>query len=152
MKRILILSTIFLAFILIIGCEDFLEESPHTPSNAFYGTPSGALQGLYGVYSILQRGEDVERIEFYGTVSSCDAMAGGEAGGNDQPSMQFMMKFLCTPSDSYVGIYWNYMYQGIYRCNLLLESTEKEWSENDEERQNIRGEAIFLNRTEVKTK
>ncbi len=145
MKNILFKLFILIAIsALFASCEDFLEENPHSPSNAYFGTPSGATQGIMGAYNVLQLGEKIERIEFYGTVCSGDATAGGEPGGNDQPSLQNMMKFIVTSVDIYIPTYWNNMYQGIYRCNLILESTVDEWSEQEELRQQIRGEAYFL--------
>jgi starch-binding outer membrane protein, SusD/RagB family len=145
MKKLFLKLFIFITIgAFFAGCNDFLEENPHSPSNAYFSSPGGATQGIFGAYHVLQLGESVERIEFYGTVCSGDAMAGGESGGNDQPSLQNMMKFITTPIDIYIPTYWNNMYQCIYRCNLILESTDAEWSSDNETRLQIRGEAYFL--------
>ena len=146
-----LILTILSITLLVVSCndEDYLNREPHSLTDrAFYTTPSGALQGLNAAYDVLQSGEDIERVEFYGTVCSGDAMAGGEPGGNDQISMQRMMRFQNDPTNVYVLTYWRAMYTGIYRCNLILGYLEKpeelgvEFTE--ELRQRIMGEATFL--------
>jgi hypothetical protein len=122
MKTKLIYS-IVLGTLFLWTCNDdeFLRETPHTPSDfSFYTSESGAEQGLTAAYDAMSHGETVERIELTGTVCSGDAMAGGEPGGNDQPPMQEIMKFQTVTSNNYVATYWRSMYQGIYRCNILL--------------------------------
>lgn len=121
MKKILF-PIIALALVMI-GCDDdaFLERAPHAPTDrSFYTTEAGAQQGLIAAYDVLQLGEDIERVEFRGTVCSGDAMAGGEPGGNDQPAMQDMMRFIVRSNNLYASTFWQGHYRGIYRCNLLI--------------------------------
>ena len=146
MKKIfsfLILSSLF-----IFACNDdeFLDKKPHTPSDySFYTSEDGALQGLNAVYDVLQRGENVERDEFAGTVCSGDAMTGGEPGGNDQPSIQEMMRFNTNPANVSCERIWNAIYIGIYRCNLLITYMQDPIDGfSDELRNRIKGEALFL--------
>lgn len=143
-NKILILLITVLAF---AGCkEEFLTEEPHIVSEAsFYNSESGAMQGLSAAYDILQLGESVERIEFIGTVCSGDAMAGGEPGGADQINMQNMMKFQTLPSNSYTRNYWEAMYRGIYRTNILIDYMSSPIEGFDENlRLQFLGEALFL--------
>ena len=149
MRKIILTIISITLFAVACNDEDFLDREPHSLTDrAFYTSPSGALQGLNAAYDILQSGEDVERVEFYGTVCSGDAMAGGEPGGNDQSSLQSMMRFQNEPGNVYVRTYWRAMYTGIYRCNLILgylanpEDLNVDFTE--ELRQQIMGEATFL--------
>lgn len=153
--RKLILSIISIS-LFALACNDdaYLEKEPHSLTDkAFYTSVSGSQQGLMATYDILQYGEDVQRIEFNGTVCSGDAMCGGEPGGNDQPSMQSIMKFIIFPNNSYVMSYWRLMYRGIYRANLILQYLDEESGANladleagypDDLRNKLIGEALFL--------
>ncbi|MBN2273521.1 MAG: RagB/SusD family nutrient uptake outer membrane protein [Bacteroidales bacterium] len=146
MKKIFNLLILAPLFFMACNDEEFLDKTPHTPSDySFYTSEDGALQGLNAAYDVLQRGEHVERVEFSGTVCSGDAMAGGEPGGNDQPSLQEMMRFNTNPANTYCLNYWNALYIGIYRCNLLITYLEDPVDNfSDELRNRIRGEALFL--------
>lgn len=153
--RKIIISIISIS-LFTVACNDdaFLEKEPHTLTDqAFYTSVSGAEQGLMATYDLLQFGEDVQRIEFNGTVCSGDAMAGGEPGGNDQPSMQSLMKFIIFPNSLYVTSYWRMMYRGIYRCNLILSYLDEESGADldklevgfpEDLRKTIVGQALFL--------
>jgi hypothetical protein len=139
---------VFLLFLIGCGCneKEFLTEIPHTLSDAsFYTSPDGAIQGLNAAYDILQLGEQVERIEFCGTVCSGDAMPGGEPGGNDSPAINPIFRFQIVGDYRYMETYWAAMYRGIYRCNLLLGYLEYPIPGfPDGLRSRIRGEALFL--------
>ena len=145
MKKIIIL---IISSFIILSCndEEFLDKRPHTPTDlTFYTSEDGAVQGINAAYDILQLGEQVERIELSGTVCSGDAMAGGEPGGNDQPALQEMMRFNTITTNSYCLNYWNAMYRGIYRCNLLLTYLQDPIDGfSDDLRNRIIGEALFL--------
>lgn len=141
---ILLITSLFLA-----SCneESFLDKKPHTPTDyAFYTTEDGAVQGINAAYDVLQKGEELEaRLEFLGTVCSGDALTGGEPTGNDQPSMQAIMKFANLPSNTYLVVYWNAAYRGIYRCNLIISYLSDPIDGFDETlRQRLIGEATFL--------
>jgi hypothetical protein len=148
-KVFFIISCISLLF---FACndEEYLERNPHNLTDkAFYTSVSGAIQGVNATYDILQLGEDVERIEFTGTVCSGDAMAGGEPGGNDQGPLQSMMKFLTFPSNNYVTAYWRSMYRGVYRANLVIKyltgpEEELEVGFDPVLRERLLGEVYFL--------
>ena len=138
----------FLLFLLASGCNEneFLAEIPHTLSDvSFYTSQEGAMQGLNAAYDILQLGEQVERIEFCGTVCSGDAMPGGEPGGSDSPALNFIWRFDINGDYRYMETYWAAMYRGIYRCNLLLDNLKGPVADfPDALRNRIRGEATFL--------
>lgn len=149
MKKIVF--SILTGLIAFTACndEDLLQKYPHSPTDkSFYPTVAGATQGLMAAYDVMQLGEKVERIEFYGTICSGDAMAGGQPGGGDQSHMQNYMKFNALPSGNiYISDYWGNIYMGIYRCNLLLQylNDPGQLIEFPEEtRQQFIGEATFL--------
>lgn len=146
MKRIYFL--VLISSLLITACneEAFLDKKPHTPSDfGFYTSEEGAVQGINAAYDILQLGEQVERADLAGVVCSGDALTGGEPGGNDQTSLQNMMKFNILPSNGYVFNYWNSMYRGIYRCNLILYYlADPVEGFNEVLRKRLIGEATFL--------
>jgi len=141
-------ATLMLSIFAFISCneEEFLDKRPHTATdNSFYTTESGAEQGINAAYDILQLGESIDRCLFAGTVCSGDAMAGGEPGGNDQPSLQQLMKFTNTPTSTYSLTMWSYLYRGIYRCNLVIGYISEPIEGFDEALRNrILGEAYFL--------
>jgi starch-binding outer membrane protein, SusD/RagB family len=134
--------------LLLVSCneDDFLDKKPLTPTDfAFYTSPDGAIQGINAAYDILQLGEQVGRVELNGTVCSGDAMAGGEPGGGDQPALQSMMKFSVISSTHYLSAYWNALYRGIYRCNLILYYIADPIEGFDENlRKRLIGEATYL--------
>lgn len=146
MKNIFSLFLISSLFMISCNEEEFLDKKPHTPSDyTFYTSPEGASQGLMAAYDILQLGENVERIEFAGTVCSGDALTGGERGGSDQPSLQEMMRFNTITTNNFCYRYWTALYRGIYRCNLLITYLKEPIEGFDESLRNrILGEAYFL--------
>lgn len=117
---------IFIGFLLLsFGCnEDFMELVPQAQEStqSFYSNINGALQAVNAVYDVMQRGERVSRIEFYGDVCSGDAMAGGEPTRSDQPAMQEMMRFQTSTDNLYIRTYWRSMYQGIFRANMVIQN------------------------------
>jgi starch-binding outer membrane protein, SusD/RagB family len=142
---------VFLMLLLLfitVSCneETFLDKKPHIETdNSFYTTPNGAQQGINAAYDVLSQGEGYERGLFAGTVCSGDALTGGEPGGNDQPDLQRLMKFTELPSSSYSLLFWKTLYNGIYRCNLIIKYASEPLPNFDEGlRTRILGEAYYL--------
>jgi starch-binding outer membrane protein, SusD/RagB family len=146
MKKNILFIIITLFILFSCNDEEFLDKKPHTPTDySFYTSESGAIQGINAAYDILQLGEQVGRVELSGIVCSGDAMAGGEPGGNDQPSLQEMMRFGTITTNTFCFNYWNAMYRGIYRCNLVLYYLKDPIDGFSETLRNrIMGEAYFL--------
>lgn len=145
MKKIVLL---LVSSLILFACneDEFLDKRPHTPSDDVYTTQSGALMGIAAAYNQLRLGETVERCEMAGTVCSGDAMTGGEPGGRDQNMLQMLMKFVATPDNAYPESFWNELYRGIYRCNLVLSYINEPldgWDKPELQDQ-IKGEALFL--------
>ncbi|NJK85958.1 MAG: RagB/SusD family nutrient uptake outer membrane protein, partial [Bacteroidales bacterium] len=148
MKAKKIFLSLLAIFSIMISCEDeeFLDRKPNQLSDEYYySTPEGLEQGINAAYDILQLGESLGRIEFVGIVCSGDALAGGEPGGNDQQPLQFTMKFQINPTNAYCRTYWNTLYIGIYRCNLLIYYLNKsDGIVSEEDKNRLLGEAYFL--------
>lgn len=146
MKNNFIILIIMSLFIVSCNEEAFLDKKPHTPTDvAFYTTQDGAVQGINAAYDILQRGEALERIELAGTTCSGDALAGGEPGGGDQPMLQRISDFSAIPTNTFWSTGWATLYQGIYRCNLVINYLSKPIDGFDETLRNrLVGEATFL--------
>jgi hypothetical protein len=129
--------------------EEFLQRYPHSiTDHSLYTTVDDATQGLLAAYDVLQLGEQVERIELFGTVCSGDALAGGQPGGSDYNGLESYMRFQVAASgQQFVLAYWSAMYRGVYRCNLLLQymdDAESLVNFPEDTRQQLIGEATFL--------
>jgi len=146
MKTLSFFMIMSLIFSFSCNEEGFLDKKPHTETdNSFYTTPSGAQQGINAAYDILSQGEGFSRALFAGTVCSGDALTGGEPGGNDQSDLQRIMKFTNLTSSTYSFQFWSTLYNGIYRCNLILKYISEPTEGFDEGLRNrILGEAYFL--------
>lgn len=145
MNRILVI-----VFFFFWSCsqKDILDQrlSIITPETSF-NTEDGALSALMGIYDILQSQESVARFEMIGAYCSPDVMYCGEPGGNDSPYQNNYMKFNNTQDDRGTLPYWNKMYEGVYRCNVLLGILENKAHLSDFHeavRKNIMGEIYFL--------
>jgi starch-binding outer membrane protein, SusD/RagB family len=141
--------SLFLIF-LLISCNDsdFLERRPHEvcAENSF-NTPNGALEALNGIYDILQKQEKVERFDMLGDLMSPDVKYTGEPGGSDSPFQSTFERFLGTGNSNGIYPYWQTMFTGILRCNVLLEvlnDTENLVGFNESLKQQIIGEVYFL--------
>src|SRR4030042_6918111 len=91
MKPIKKFSYIFVLILALSSCsKDFLEQNPYgsITDEVFYATMDGLLLGVNGTYASINtqpaglNNLDVMYIAF-GSISSDDAEAGGETGGND---------------------------------------------------------------------
>ena len=137
-------------FTLCWSCSqrDLLDQLPPviTPET-YFNTEDGAYSALMGIYDILQSQNDVARFEMLGDYCSPDVMYCGEPGGNDSPYQKTLMTFTTQKNAWGIVNYWQRMFQGIYRCNLVLDIlNDKKHLVNfrDEVRNNITGEIYFL--------
>jgi len=116
--------TLLLGLSLLTGCDGFLETTPQgqlTTEN-FYTSEDDARQAVTAAYSGLQDPADflLPYTITFGNVASDDAVKGGESG-NDQPDIQSIQNFVYNPTNSYVSLAWNELYQGIRLANLVIE-------------------------------
>jgi hypothetical protein len=99
MKKIVISIMMGLSGFTSCSDEEFLQRYPHSiTDHSLYTTVDDATQGLLAAYDVLQLGEQVERIELFGTVCSGDALAGGQPGGSDYNGLESYMRFQVAAS------------------------------------------------------
>ncbi len=151
-KSILIIGTIFLA--LVSSCSDsFLEVAPKAAlSNASLQNKNGVNSLLTGAYSLLDGWATAEGAYrsyqssadnwVYGSVASDDAYKGTIAG--DQPPISLIEQGASTSDNVYFRGKWRGMYDGIARCNDVLQILQKVTDITDAERVQIIAEARFL--------
>lgn len=139
MNRIFLL----LLIVLLLGCSDFLEESPrgrYTTEN-FYKTEEHAFLALTGIYNKASFTSTDNVLWVFGDVASDDAIKGGGAG--DQSEIQFLEEFDYSSNNGYLLKIWSQYYEGITRANYLLY-----YSDNIEMdgslKARVMGEAKFL--------
>lgn len=112
--------------------QDFIDPKK------YYKTEEQLQSALNGVYATLAQ------TSLYGAMMlgrmGLSADIGYEAYTVDEGTVGY---YDVNPADSKIRNYWRDLYDGIGRANLLLENIEK--PEMDEaERDNIRGQALFL--------
>ena len=144
---------IFLILCFACSEDEFLERKPHQETaGTYFSTLDGATEAISGIYNILQQQETVARFEMVGEYCSPDMVYAGEPGGNDSPYQPKYMRFTEDENNGNVdnrgiGPYWDEMFTGIYRCNLLLDILEDKENLVDfpeEDRLHIMGEGYFL--------
>lgn len=112
--------------------QDFIDPKK------YYKTEEQLQTALNGVYATLAQ------TSLYGAMMlgrmGLSADIGYEAYTVDEGTVGY---YDVTPADSKIRNYWRDLYDGIGRANLLLESIEKP-EMDEEERDNIRGQALFL--------
>ncbi len=135
-------GAIVLVFLLVLGCsDDFLKRSPITSYNpdGYYSTTETALQGLYGVYDMLQKDGTYNR--YLWSVVHGRSDDGNEAAGD---SYDRLKNFTDDPSTVAHNEGWIMHFQGITRANSLLAGLEASTTIPDADKARITGEAKFL--------
>lgn len=143
MKRIqaLMIATAVLA--LTSGCSDFLNEEVRAdyPESAFYQTQAQAVLAINAAYVPLTFSSDRNRLWVFGDVASDDAAKGGDPG--DQADIGLIDDFQIFPSNGAVESQWGEWYEGINRCNNVLQKVSG-ISMSADIKTRILGEARFL--------
>lgn len=132
---------------LLAGCsESFLDTQPLTQktNTDFYKTPADMLQALTATYVTMVSVPSGSVLTAYPFVTSelmSDDRFGG--GGDNDLDPRAICDFKITGPDMYSGA-WERYYQGIFRCNMLLENIDKPVWTDDAQKGNIEGQALFL--------
>lgn len=143
MKINKILSTLFIACIITSCSESFLDSENLTgkDSQSFPATPADASQVLTAAYrSILSGSVPETSLIFLSELMSDDRLA---SGGTDDSKYQAIARYKINGANIYSDI-WKQYYEGIYRSNFLLSVLEQISWENEEQRNVIEAEALFL--------
>ncbi len=151
-KSILIIGTIFLA--IVSSCSDsFLEVAPKAAlSSAALQNGKGVNSLLTAAYALLDGWATAEGAYrsyqvgadnwVYGSVASDDAYKGTIAG--DQPPISLIEQGGSTSDNVYFRGKWRGMYDGIARCNDVLQILPKVTDITDAERVQIIAQVKFL--------
>jgi starch-binding outer membrane protein, SusD/RagB family len=131
--------------VIFIGCSDFLDTEPLTMKviDNYYKTTDDAEQALAAAYSALYGTLDAYWMggSFVSAeVRSDDRLAGGSVGDVE---MTNQANFNTQGTDTWRPI-WAGDYQGIYRCNILMENLGGIAWDNEEQRALYEGETRFL--------
>lgn len=140
MKKLIFIIT--LASVLITSCsEEFLELEPKDVLNGdnYYKTESQFDEALIGVYAKLQ-GQVGLYFELSEWRSDYLDLPAPTAGTQDRYNLN---KFVDTPTNGIVEDAWANFYNGILRCNLLIENIDAATFADDKKAQ-IEGETRFI--------
>lgn len=134
-KTILLSGLLFWA-----GSCSLLDTTPQDfiDPDEYYKTPEQLQSALAGVYA------SMAETSIYGAAMlgrmGLSADIGYEAYSVDEGTVGY---YDVNPADSKIRSYWRCLYQGIGRANKLLENVDRP-SMDETERDNIRGQALFL--------
>ena len=153
MKKLIIICWA-LILSMVTSCSDsFLEVSPKAAlSNATLQNNKGVNALLVGAYALLDgwatpegayRSYQVGADNWvYGSVASDDAYKGTIAG--DQPPISLIEQGNISSDNIYFRGKWRGMYDGIARCNDVLQILPKVTDMTDDERAQVEAQARFL--------
>lgn len=104
--------------------DDFLASAPKNGSteDLFYKTDAQLYSALMGAYDPLQWSDGLYGIVPIGEIRSDNAKTGG-GGDGDNPAMQSLENFTNTEVNELSDKVWKRSYYGIYRANLVINTT-----------------------------
>ncbi|CAA9246975.1 MAG: Cell surface glycan-binding lipoprotein, utilization system for glycans and polysaccharides (PUL), SusD family [uncultured Cytophagales bacterium] len=124
--------------------EDALErENPNAPTEGtYYKTEGDFIRASNAIYATIQK------LELFGSYLQYNYDLRGDeyqpTFKTDQDAdLQQLQRFTLNPANSYVTGYWRYLYEGVYRSNILLDKI-RDARFNEVRRGRIEGEAKFL--------
>lgn len=142
MKKIWIFVMIV---ILLTSCNDFLdtENLIKKDNSNFPKSEEDASIDLTGIYSVLREvTEGEEGMQFFITaeILSDDRFGGG---GPDDSRLHAVDRLKKVDDNMFADV-WKQRYKGIFRCNVLLNSLDAIQWKNEQARNKIEGETLFL--------
>lgn len=142
MKR-RILNTLIVFFtttILFSSCNKFLDTVPEdflTPIN-YYETEDQLESGIAAVYSLLGH------YALYGREMTRMGLDADDGFYDVVDALEGVRVYDVSATDPNVAGFWSTCYVGIYRANILLANLDRSVNVNEEVRNAIKGEALFL--------
>lgn len=132
--------------VLLMGCEDFLEEKPLTlkTSANFPQTEDDAKQMMAGIYTTMNNAQRfADRSYFFVCEVASDDKLGG--GGVNDVKAQAYENFMYSDPEMLKHA-WEQGYEGIYRANYAIENLDimGEGVISEEQKNQYKGEALFL--------
>jgi hypothetical protein len=141
--RNIIVITILMAIFMLGGCNAFLDIEPKdfvAPETGL-STKEGLQQGLNGVYSVLghEKLYGMNMIIYLGL----DADDGHQSQAS-QITRTGPHVYNFSASDTYVFYFWEWLYKGITRANVLIKDVDRNKDIEEDYRNAIKGEALTL--------
>src|SRR5580765_8332310 len=121
MKKCLIFCGLIALVFTDTGCKKFLttEILGNYPESEFYQTQQQAILAITAAYQPLAFSSSQNRLWVFGDVASDDAEEGGNPG--DQADIGLINNFNITPINGNLEYEWAILYEGITRCNIVLD-------------------------------
>lgn len=144
MKKIYLMAIV--AAFAFTSCEDALD--PGTPvtkttTGGFPSTISDVDKELASIYTIMGciQASPLQNPLFISDIMSDDCFGGGGTGDNEAKAVEHFTLFSTSMYDNL----WKYLYRGIYRCNVMIETIDNvPWNNNTADRNQALGEAFFM--------
>lgn len=126
------------------GCDSFVDKAPisNPTKEQFYSTPADFETALNGVYGALQQQGTFSRNFWVLFEMRSDNTDQGPDQTGLARTLFLINQFEETTTNGVVQQTWLDAYDGIERCNVILDNTDN-LSESDLQGQ-VRGEALFL--------
>lgn len=127
-----------------VGCNSILTQDPNfeISSTAFFQNEAEINQAVLGAYAMLQPMYE-DQYKFTEVISDNTITQYNDA--NRGPHyIWFIDQFVLKPSNVELEPYWREVYQGIQRCNTVLNHIDEVKFSNKEKGDQLKGEAEFL--------
>ena len=133
-----------------LGCEDFLTEEPRdivSPSNFFNSAAEvkSAVNGLYDIYHNNSLHKKIGLDRFY--ENGADVIGPNRVFGQVEAVQNYVLDEGSIGAISQSGgapLTWQDLYQVIQNANIILENLEGNEALREEDRNQFRGEALFM--------
>ncbi len=118
---------IVLSIVAMFGasCNDFLDQPIQGKQvlENYFANEDECLKALSGCYASLSPEDWWENDLFYlvGDICSDDAFKGNSLEG-DQRDFGELARFNITPQNEWIQYKWQYAYEQVYRCNLVIKN------------------------------
>ncbi|HKK61579.1 MAG TPA: RagB/SusD family nutrient uptake outer membrane protein, partial [Bacteroidales bacterium] len=137
---------IIFAAVLLMGCEDFLEQKPLTQKTSanFPQSAEDAKQMMAGIYTTMNNEQRfVDRSYFFVCEVASDDKLGG--GGVNDVKAQAIENFMYSDPEM-LGHAWEQAYEGIHRANFAIENLDMLGDDviSQDQKNQYKGEALFL--------
>lgn len=152
-KQIARILTVGALASLTLGCQDYLEKEPlgNVTQENLFQDPVNAVQAINGVYDVTSwdegpkwgNGPYIGHVYewMFGDVMSDDAEKGSTP--SDFDALQELKEWRATPGNAPIAPLWSHNFTGIARANVVINNVDA-GSINDELKQRLKGEALFL--------
>ncbi len=131
-------------FLTTLGCSGFLDEyNPNSiPSKLFYETESDVLNGVNGAYAALRGNGYYKNMYLYSDVRAGNSTL-QDPGASGGVLYQFA-NYSLMADNSYIKDHFSDLYKCVSRANEVLESAEKISFQNEDTKNKVIAEMLFL--------